>query len=86
MPNLSLRGLDDKTAKRLKAEARRRGMSVNALILQLIRQGMGLEKPERARGPYHDLDALAGTWDEEEGAAFLEAVSDFERVDEAMWR
>lgn len=86
MPNLSLRGLDDKTAKRLKAEARRRGVSVNALILQLVRQGVGLEKPEMVRGPYHDLDTLAGTWDQEESAAFLEAVSDFEKVDEAMWR
>ena len=39
MANISLRGLDESTALRLKDEARRRGLSVNALVLQLIRQG-----------------------------------------------
>lgn len=86
MPNVSLRGVDEKTAKRLKAEARRRGISVNALILQLVRQGVGLEKPEPPRGAYDDLDALAGTWNEEETSAFLRSLSDFEQVDEALWR
>lgn len=86
MANLSLRGIDEKTAARLKSEARRRGLSVNALVLQLIRQGVGLKAPETQRVVHHDLDALAGTWDEKDAAAFLEAVSDFEQVDKALWR
>jgi hypothetical protein len=35
---------------------------------------------------YHDLDDLAGTWDEEEAAPFLQAIADFEHVDSEMWR
>jgi plasmid stability protein len=86
MANMSLRGVDEKTAKRLKAEARRRGVSVNALILQFVRQGFGLETAEGRKEPSHELDALAGTWDEEETSAFLKSLSDFEQVDEALWK
>lgn len=86
MANISLRGLDENTALRLKDEARRRGLSVNALVLQLIRQGIG-KRPTGPRRPiYHDLDVLAGTWSPEEAATFLKALSDFERVDDEVWR
>lgn len=86
MAILSLRGIDEKTATRLKSEARRCGLSVNALVLQLIRQGVGLKPPEPQRVVHHDLDSLAGTWSEKDTAAFLEAVSDFEQVDKALWQ
>ena len=85
MENLSLRGIGEKTATRLKSEARRRGLSVNALVLQLIRQGIGLKLPEAQRGVHHDLDSLSGTWDKKEAAAFLEAVTNFKQVDGALW-
>jgi hypothetical protein len=85
MANFSLRGIDEEAALRLKSEARRRGVSVNALILELIRQGLGLQSGQPCQTVYRDLDALAGTWSAEETARFLHAVSDFERIDEGMW-
>ncbi|MCB1799926.1 MAG: ribbon-helix-helix protein, CopG family, partial [Gammaproteobacteria bacterium] len=39
MRAISLRGVDEEIARKLKAEAAQRGTSVNALILQLIRAG-----------------------------------------------
>lgn len=83
MAAMTLRGLDDLTASRLKSEARKRGVSVNALLKQLVRQGLGLE---RGRGPYTDLDALAGTWTEEEAVEFARATDSFERVEPEAWR
>ncbi len=86
MANIHLRGLDESTALRLKDEARRRGLSVNAFVLQLIRQGIG-KRPTGPRRPiHHDLDELAGTWCPEEAATFLEALFDFEQVDDEVWR
>jgi len=38
------------------------------------------------RPPYHDLDSLAGTWSEEDAAEFASATSDFEQVDQQLWR
>ncbi len=41
MKGISLRGIDDEIAQRLREEARRQGASVNALILQFVRNGGG---------------------------------------------
>ena len=86
MANFSLRGVDDATTSRLKAEASRHSMSVNAFLLRLIRQQLDLAAPRPAPRQYHDLDHLAGTWSAEEAHQFLRALADFETVDPELWR
>lgn len=87
MKNISLRGIDEETSRHLKKEAARQSTSVNALILGLIRQGVGLAKGGQARRPvHHDLDALAGTWTEKEATAFLNATKDLEEIDKDLWK
>ena len=81
MAMLSIRGIDEQTSSLLKQEAKRRGISINTLILELLRRGIGLS-PEKSI--YHDLDHLAGTWTAEEAAAFLETQQDFERIEEDL--
>ena len=85
MPAVTLRGLADGEADRLKSEARRRGLSLNALLLRLVREGAGLVARSR-QGRHDDLDALAGTWSEEDAAAFAAAVADTEKIDAELWR
>jgi len=86
MANISLRGIDDETASRLKEEAKRRRVSVNALILNLIKHGVEAGSRMRRRRVYHDLDALAGTWTAKETSEFLKAIADFEQVAPELWR
>lgn len=83
MPILTLRGMDDGLAAALHDEAHRRKVSMNALVLELVRQGLGLAERRSLR---HDLDALAGTWSAGEVAEFTEATADFEKIDDALWR
>lgn len=79
MPNVLLRGLDAATLSRLRADARRRGISVNRLIVETLQR-------ERAGAERHDdLDALAGRWSKAEGEAFAEAVAPFSDVDLTLW-
>ena len=79
---ISIPSVDDKTAARLRLEAERRGITMEDLVLQLIQQGIeNLQAP-----PYHDLDTLAGTWSKEQAAEFLEAIAEFEQVDEKLWQ
>lgn len=85
MAAFSLRGLDEKAAAQLRARAKREGVSVNTLLQQFTRQGLGLQRARR-RVVHHDLDALAGTWTADEAEAFLSAIEDCERVDEDSWR
>lgn len=85
MSSMSLRGIDEETKRRLKEEAARQGVSLNTLILRYIRHGVGLTETDR-RVLHHDLDALAGTWSEEEAEAFRQAVQVFEAPDVELWR
>jgi len=86
MADLSLRGLDETTTKRLRSEAKRRGLSVNSLVIQLIREGVGTKRPEVSRAPFGDLDKLAGTWSKDEADQFMKAVADFEQIDRDLWQ
>ena len=86
MTTLSIRGLDDRTAKILKDHAQRSGKSVNLQVLELIRKGLGLTTPGAGRGAHTDLDHLAGTWSDEEAKAFARRTAAFETVDEELWR
>lgn len=86
MANLSIRGLDDDLAEKLKADAEQAGVSVNARVLELIREGLGVPGDERRRRVYHDLDALAGTWSDADQQEFEQATREFEQVDEELWR
>ena len=80
MPNINLRGLDHGTLSRIKSRARRRGISVNRLIVEILRR-------EYAAGDqaFDDPDALAGAWSKSEAARFAAAVAPFAEVDAGLW-
>jgi plasmid stability protein len=82
---MTLRGVDDTVAAALKERARREETSVNAVMLRILRESLGLEKKKRT-AVYTDLDHLAGTWSDEDAAAFANATAVFEKVDEEMWK
>jgi len=86
MKTMSLRGIEPEVAERLESEARRRGVSINAHVLQLLRQGVGLAVPGKRRPVYRDLDQLAGTWSDQEASDFEKSLSAFEQIDEELWR
>lgn len=83
MPVLTLRGIDGHLAAALRDEAHRRSVSMNALVLELVRQGLGVAE---RRSLHHDLDTLAGTWGADEVAEFAETTADFEKIDDSLWR
>ena len=83
MSTLTLRGCDEELDTALKETSRRRGVSVNRLILDTLKDaflGKG-KKPRR----YDDLDDLAGTWSAAEAAEFDAAVRDFGKIDAELW-
>jgi hypothetical protein len=51
----------------------------------LLQRGLEWERRRAVLPIYHDLDALAGTWSEDEAVAFLQAVASFEHVDPTLW-
>lgn len=84
--SITIHDVDDATVNWLVEEAKRQGTSVEQVAGQLLRRALEGERSESALSTYHDLDALAGTWSEEEAAAFLARIADFEQVDPELWR
>lgn len=85
MAALTLRGLDEPTAAKLKEEARKRGVSVNMLLRTMVEEGLGVRRRERGRR-HDDLDHLAGSWSAAEARRFGAATAAFEQMDEELWR
>jgi plasmid stability protein len=84
MAVLTIRGCDENLAEILKETGRRRGISVNRLVLETLRNALIGEgkKPRR----YTDLDELAGTWSVAEADIFDRAVAEFESIEAEEWR
>jgi hypothetical protein len=61
---LTVRGVDARLERTLRAEARRRGLGVNRTVLGLLHEATGLnDAPVGGDAParFEDLDHLAGT-------------------------
>lgn len=84
MATMSIRGLDDQALSRLKSQAEQEGSSLNSLVLRLL-QGTGASFQSSALRKFDDLDALAGTWSDEETQAFERNTAAFAEVDAALW-
>jgi hypothetical protein len=84
MANMSIRGLDDQTLARLKSQAEQEGSSLNSLVLRLLQGTGGATQPDALK-KFDDLDALAGTWNEEEAQAFERNTAAFAEVDATLW-
>lgn len=85
MGAITIRSIDEETAKALKDRARKEGRSVNAVLLKTIKEALGLEKKRRT-AVHDDLDHLAGTWSEKDLREFQDRIAGFETVDEKMWK
>jgi hypothetical protein len=84
--SLKVNNIDDTTAQWIKEESKRRGIEVEQVILELIHKGLNIERGPAQLQTYHDLDALAGTWNEEQAKEFMNAISDFEKPDDHLWQ
>lgn len=85
MSQITVRGLDSETEKKIRREARKQGKSLNKIVLEMIGQH-GSQKKETKELPANSLRKLAGGWSQKEADEFLESIKSCEQIDEAMWR
>jgi hypothetical protein len=83
--SITIHDVDDATVNWLMEEAERLGMSVERVAGLLLQRALEWERRRAELPTYHDLDALAGTWNEDEATTFLQAIADFEQVDLGLW-
>lgn len=86
MNQLTIRGIDDELASRIRQLASQEGISLNRAVLKLLHRGAGLgEHRSGSNTVGGSLDHLIGTWTHEEAAEMDRALGDLSHVDEAMW-
>jgi hypothetical protein len=76
--NFNITGIPEEAMIQLKREAKRLRTSVNALILKMIKKGLGFSCKKNT---YHDLDHLAGSWSAEQEKSFKSNIEQCDRVD-----
>ena len=84
MAQLTVRGVPDDIKQELEREARAEGLSVNRLLLDVLR--LGLTRAQEVKARRQALERFVGTWTKEEVAEFNERLAEMRQIDEEMWR
>ena len=85
MKTITLRGLDDTLTEKLKRVAKQEGKSVNQLILDSLRERLGLKKKKKFTVVHHDMDHLFGRWSEKEFKQIQKKIDSERRIDKELW-
>lgn len=86
MVSMSIHGLDEQILMQLQRRAEAEGISLNGLLLRLLQESGKSPVASGDRRKFDDLDALAGTWSDEEAQDFARQTAPFGEVDAALWR
>ncbi len=85
MTQITIRGLEPGVEKHIRTMARKSGKSLSRVVLDIIYQHIGLKK-EKGMRPGDSLKKLAGGWNEEDSAEFMESIKSCEQIEEEMWK
>jgi plasmid stability protein len=84
MKSITVHGLDDALDTKIRAEAGKKGQSLNKTIKQLLGDALGVgEKPHDRRQDFRDL---FDTWSSADLDAFSRATERFGKVDPEDWK
>jgi hypothetical protein len=83
---ITITQLDVIATEWIQQEAQLTGMSIEAVVRQLIYRGIEVERQKNRGQRHHDLDHLAGTWSAEEADQFRSAIADLDQIDTALWQ
>ena len=86
MSNLSIRGIDPALAITLKQQAQANGMSVNQLVLDVLKEHTGLHKKKHFTQKYHDLDFLFGQWTDSDFDKIQGKIDSERACDDELWK
>jgi hypothetical protein len=87
MKQLTIRGVSRDVERRIRAVARKEGVSLNKAALRLLQAAVDAPAPKENSGKIgHSLDRFIGTMSDEEAAAIIEANKVFDVIDPELWK
>ena len=85
MTTIKIRGIDSEVSSKLKQVAKDKNKSVNQLVLDMIKQNIGMQKRKRYTKKYDDLDQLFGIWAEDEFNKIQGIIDNQRKIDRELW-
>ena len=85
MKAITIRGIDSSVSSKLKQVARNEKKSVNQLVLDMIKQNIGMQKKKKYTKEYNDLDHLFGIWTDAEFDKIQGIINDQRKIDRELW-
>ncbi len=86
MKQITVRNLPPQVEKAIREESRRRKMSINKTVAEMLRRAAGAGEEKPGGTLYHDLDELSGVWSPKEAEEFAESLARQRQIDEELWR
>jgi hypothetical protein len=87
MKQLTIRGFDEALEKQLRKVAAGENLSLNKVVLKLLKEATGLAADQQSPNRVGDrLDAFMGVWSEQEEQEFNTAVAALEQIEEGLWQ
>ena len=85
MKAITIRGIDSSVSSKLKQVAKNERKSVNQLVLDMIKQNIGMQKRKKYTKKYHDLDHLFGKWTDSEFDKIQGIINSQRKIDLELW-
>jgi hypothetical protein len=85
MTAITLRNIPPKLHDVIQRRADTDGLSLNKTVIRMLEEAAG-QRTVTTRELHDDLDHLAGTWSDEDAAAFESALVEQRRVDPELWK
>ena len=85
MKAVTLRNLPASLDRTIRQRAKKKGVSVNKVVIGLLQDHLGEAEARPARR-YHDLDSLAGSWTKQEAEAFDQTLAQQRTTDPEIWK
>jgi len=86
MKAVTIRGVEPEVAEKLKIAAKKQSKSVNHIILELIKTGLGFKKEKKFSRQYDDLDDLFGRWNDDEFKRINDSITTQRQIDPELWK
>ena len=85
MKAITIRGIDSTVSSKLKQIAKSENKSVNQLVLDMIKQNIGMQKRKKYTKKYDDLDHLFGIWTDDEFNKIQGIIDSQRKIDRELW-
>jgi hypothetical protein len=85
MKAITIRGIDSSVSSKLKQVAKNERKSVNQLVLDMIKQNIGMQKRKKYTKKYNDLDHLFGKWTDAEFDKIQSIINSQRKIDLELW-